>query len=155
MAAYLVVCAITRHFAGGRSTRAIARQFVLTLVPIAVGYLVAHNLTSLFEQGRNVIPLLSDPFGRRWDLFGTAGYRPDIGLFDARLTWTVAIVAIVAGHVVAVWLAHRLALAKLGSPRRAALASLVMTVLMVGYTAVSLAIIAEPMVKFESVEGNR
>ena len=37
--------------------------------------------------------LLSDPYGRQWDLFGTARFYPDISLVDARLTWAVALVA--------------------------------------------------------------
>jgi len=41
----------------------IARRYVWTLVPIAVGYKLAHNFSGLLVQGQNVIPLLSDPFG--------------------------------------------------------------------------------------------
>ena len=118
-------------------------------MPIAVAYNVAHNFSSLLIQGQNVLPLLSDPLGRGWNLFGTAGMHVNIGLVDAQLTWYVAIGAIVAGHVIAVWLAHRVALREFGAPRSAALASIPLTVLMVAYTAVSLSVIAEPMVAFE------
>ncbi len=57
--------------------------------------------------------------------------------------------AIVAGHVIAVWLAHRVALRECGAPGRAVLASVPLTALMVVYTAISLSVIAEPMVTFE------
>jgi hypothetical protein len=62
----------------------------------------------------------------------------------------VAISAIVAGHVISVWLAHRVALREFGAPRKAVIASVPLTILMVIYTAVSLSVIAEPMVKFET-----
>ena len=50
-----------------------AKSFALTLVPIAIGYNVAHYFVFLLVQGQYIIPLLSDPLGRGWDLFGTAG----------------------------------------------------------------------------------
>lgn len=145
-AAYRLTCgataALTREATGAR----IARRFAPTLVPIAVAYNIAHNFSSLLIQGQNAIPLLSDPFGLRWNLFGTAGMHANIGLVDARLTWHVAIGAIVIGHAIAVWLAHRVALRAAASPRQAALASLPLTLLMIVYTAISLSVIAEPMV---------
>ena len=120
-----------------------------TLIPIAVAYNIAHNFSSLVIQGQNFLPLLSDPFGARWNLFGTANLHANIGLIDARLTWYIAISAIVIGHVIAVWLAHRVALREYRDPKRAALASVPLTILMVAYTALSLLAIAEPMVVFE------
>lgn len=153
MIAYLVICAITRHFAGGRSARAIARQFVLTLVPIAVAYLIAHNFANLLVQGQLLIPLASNPLGWKWDLFGTASFEPDIGIIDARITWYVAISSIVIGHVISVWLAHRVALREYGTPRRAVIASIPLTLLMIVYTAISLSVIAEPLVQFRGAEG--
>jgi hypothetical protein len=148
-AAYAITCLATARLAGRVSAGTIAQQFALTLVPIAVAYNVAHNFSSLAVRSQSVIALASDPFGRRWDLFGTAGFSPDIGLVDARLTWYVAIGAIVAGHVIAVWLAHRTALREFAATGRARLASAPLTVLMVVYTAISLSVIAEPLVKFD------
>ena len=150
LVAYWAACVAAAGLLGGAAGGAggIARRYVWTLVPIAVGYNLAHNFSGLLVQGQNVIPLLSDPFGWHWDLFGTAQRYPDIGIVDARTTWYVAVAAIVAGHVSAVWLAHRVALRDLREPRRAALACVPLTVLMVAYTAVSLSVIAEPMVRF-------
>jgi hypothetical protein len=151
LAAYRLACLAAATMLGGgtgTSAAALGQRYVWTLVPIAIGYNLAHNFSGLLVQGQNVIALLSDPFGWQWDLFGTAQRHADIGIVDARTTWYVAIVAIVAGHVMAVWLAHRVALRDLGVPRRAALACAPLTVLMAGYTALSLSVIAEPMVRF-------
>jgi hypothetical protein len=125
----------------------LARNFALTLVPIAIGYHLAHYLTFLLIQGQYIIPLVSDPFGYGWNLFGTAGYRVDIGIVDARFAWYAAVGAILTGHVAAVYLAHRKAI-ELFASRAAVLRSQVpLTALMVVYTFISLSILAEPIVE--------
>ena len=150
LGAYRAACAITAAAAGGHAAGRVAELFAMTLVPIAVAYLVAHNLSYLIVQGQGLLALLSDPFGRGWNVFGTAGFTPDIGLIGARTAWYVAIGAIVAGHVISVWLAHRVALAHWPTARRAVFASIPLTVLMIAYTAVSLSIVAEPLTRYRT-----
>jgi hypothetical protein len=133
---------------GGRlSAGAIARRFVFTLIPIAIAYHLAHYLSYLLIQGQYAIPLASDPFGRGWDLFGTAGYRVDIAVVGARFAWYLAVVAIVVGHIVAVFLAHVQAVVTLPERRPALRSQIPMTALMVAFTVVSLSILAEPIVE--------
>jgi hypothetical protein len=131
---------------GTAAVSSLTAGLVLPLLPIALAYNVAHNFSSLVIQGQRVFALLSDPFGRQWDLFGTARWYPDIGLVDARVTWFVAVTAIVLGHMASVWWSHRMVLAAGVPGRRAAVAMLPMTVLMLSCTATSLLLIAEPMV---------
>lgn len=150
LAAYGLTCWVTAWLVRDRVVGTVARLFALTLVPIAVAYNIAHNFSNLLVQGQQLIPLLSDPLGLKWNLFGAATFYPSIGIVDARFTWYVAIGAIVAGHVISVWLAHRVALREFGAPRKAVIAFVPLTILMVIYTAVSLSVIAEPMVKFET-----
>ena len=61
--------------------------------------------------------------------------------------WYTAVVAIVVGHVLAVYVAHVVALREYRDRRRALLSQVPMLVLMVGYTVVSLWIIAQPIVE--------
>ena len=61
----------------------------------------------------------------------------------------IAVLAIVTGHVIAIWLAHRVALREFGTARAAAIAGSPLTLLMILYTAISLIVIAEPMVTFD------
>jgi hypothetical protein len=125
----------------------IARSFAFTLVPIAIGYHFAHYFSFLLIQGQYIIPLASDPFGFGWNLFGTAGYRVDIAIVDARFTWLTAVTAILIGHIAAVYLAHVKAM-QVFDARSVALRSQVpLTGLMVVYTFVSLSILAEPIVE--------
>jgi hypothetical protein len=128
-------------------TGTVARLFVLSLVPIAIAYHLAHYFTYLLIQGQLMIRLVSDPFGFGWDLFGTARFRPDIGIVGARAVWYTAVVAIVVGHVLAVYVAHAVALREYRDRRAALKSQLPMLVLMVGYTVVSLWIIAQPIVE--------
>ena len=81
-------------------------MFVLSLVPIAIAYHLAHYFSMLMVAGQFIIPLASDPFGYGWDLFGTMLYRIDIGVVDAKFIWYLSVLAIVTGHIVAVWVGH-------------------------------------------------
>lgn len=147
LAAYLGICAAMSALAAGDPPPlAVARHFVLTLVPIAIGYDVAHYFVFLLVQGQYLIPLLSDPLGRGWDLFGTAGYRVDVALAGARFSWYLALGAIVAGHVFSVYLAHRRAI-DVFAHARLALTQTPLTALMVVYTFVGLSIVAQPIVE--------
>lgn len=148
LAVYLGFCAASSVLAGGGiATMRLARILVLSLVPIAVAYHVAHYLSYLLLAGQLIIPLASDPFGWGWDLFGSAGRAMDIGIIDAATVWYVAIFAIVIGHVIAVWLAHTSALALYGDPARALLSQVPMLILMVCYTITSLWILSQPIVE--------
>ena len=148
LGAYTLVGAMMSATAGGGlSARETAQRFAFTLIPIAIGYHVAHYLVFLLVQGQYIIPLISDPFGRGWDLFGTAGYRVDIGIIGARFAWYTAVVAVLAGHMVAVYLAHAVAMREF-EPRRTSVRSQIpLTALMVIFTFVSLSILAEPIVE--------
>ncbi len=125
----------------------LARAFVFSLVPIALAYHLAHFLSFLLVQGQLMIPLASDPLGRGWDLLGTADYKINIGIVDARFVWITAVIAIVIGHIIAVYVAHVVALRTFPDERTARRSQYPMVVLMVGYTMLSLWIIAQPVVE--------
>ena len=129
------------------STCVAAGAFVLTFVPIALAYHLAHYLSFLLLAGQFILPLASDPFGLGWDLFGTANRSLDLGIVSMRSVWWIAVVAIVVGHVFAVYLAHVMALRLYGSGRPALLSQVSLVLLMVGYTMISLWILSQPIVK--------
>ena len=143
----LVATLIARASGNSMTPDETGRAFVLTLVPIAIAYLVAHYLSYFLIQGQLLIRLASDPFGFGWNLLGTARFRPDIGIVGARFVWYTSLIAIVLGHVAAVSLAHIVALRKFGDPRVAIRSQFPMLVLMIAYTMMSLWIIAQPIVE--------
>ena len=49
----------------------LAQDFIDSLIPIALVYVIAHYFSLLLYQGEVGFRLLSDPWGRGWDLFGT------------------------------------------------------------------------------------
>lgn len=132
-----------------KSGTELARTFVLTLVPIALAYHLAHYLSYLLIAGQMIIPLASDPFGFGWNLFHTNHYRVDIGIINTKAAWYTAVISIVVGHVLAVYLAHIMALRVIGDHRAALRSQIPMLVLMVGYTMISLWILAQPIVDYE------
>ena len=92
--------------------------------------------------------LLAGAFGYLgWDLFGTAARGIDISVVSARMVWYLSTIAIVAGHVAAVYLGHVSAL-RLFADRRAARRSQIPHLcLMVAYSMLSLWILSQPVVE--------
>ncbi len=137
---YTASWAAARVARSGLSPSGIAAGFAHTLVPIAFAYAFAHYFTLIVYEGQQLARMASDPFGLGWDLFGTA----DWAIVFASSTlwiWYVQLVAIVAGHIGGVVLAHDRALAVFGE-RDAARSQYAMLVLMVGLTSLGLFILA-------------
>jgi hypothetical protein len=149
LAVYLVFVKLSQLFSGGFVPFGrFATAYVYSLVPIAIAYQAAHYYTFLFIQGQAIIALISDPFGWGWDLFGTADYKINAGLIGADTVWYTQVALIVAGHVVAVYLAHVIALRLLkGDTRLAARSQYPMLGLMILYTVFSLWILSQPIVE--------
>ncbi len=144
---YELFCASIARAGGSSVSRArLSGLFVLTLVPIAIAYHVAHYLSFLFMAGQYLIPLASDPFGIGWDLFGTRNHFVRLGLLDAKAVWYLSVTAIVTGHVAALYLAHVVSLREFPGRRQALRSQLPMVALMIAYTLTSLWIIAQPIV---------
>ncbi|HUP82877.1 MAG TPA: hypothetical protein VM284_01670 [Candidatus Limnocylindria bacterium] len=77
------------------------------LLPVAVGYLVAHYLASLLVDGQRIIAALNDP------LLRGANYLPmDLGFWEPTLfmptavLWSIQLAAVVGGHIVGAWAGH-------------------------------------------------
>jgi hypothetical protein len=76
------------------------------LLPIAVGYLVAHYITFLLIDGQRILVAISDPLQQGWDLFGTAFHEPSGAWLPAGLVWTVQLGSVVGGHMLGAWAGH-------------------------------------------------
>ncbi|GIF20818.1 hypothetical protein BJ973_001276 [Actinoplanes tereljensis] len=87
-----------------------------SLIPIAVGYTVAHYLTSLLVEGPRGVLLLVQQWGLAEGAVWTVGP-------DARVVSVLQVVLILSGHAVGVLVAHDLALAA-APPGRPPLATL-------------------------------
>ena len=107
--AYLLAVTIARQLV--HSPRSLVPEFLLSLVPIAAAYVVAHYFSLFLIQGQYLIPLASDPLGRGWDLFGTADFVPDVTIVAPNTVWYVQVGALVIGHVAGLAVAHDRAVA--------------------------------------------
>ena len=131
---------------GEQKSAAIFRHFAVTLLPIAIAYHLSHYASFLLYAGQLAIPLMSDPFGLGWDLFGTKGYVVDVGVAGAKDIWYLSLIAIVAGHVFAVVLGHVEALRLFSSRSLAVRSQIPLLILMVLFTFTSLWILAQPVI---------
>jgi hypothetical protein len=118
----------------GDSDADLGPTVVWSLVPIAFAYVVAHYFSLFLINGQYAITLISDPFGRGWDLFSTKGFRPNLGFLSPNTTWYVQVGALVVGHVAGLAVAHDRALAVLGTTRAALRSQYAILALMVLYT---------------------
>jgi hypothetical protein len=125
----------------------LATAYAFSLVPIAFAYQVAHYYTLLLFNGQMIFLQVSDPFGWGWDLFGTSGYQINNAVVGAAFVWYSQVALIVAGHVLAVYLAHAIALRSTGDPKRALRSQYPMVALMVLYTILSLWILSQPIIE--------
>ena len=94
-----------------RRFQELSASFIHSLVPIAFAYALAHYFSLLVFEGQSAIALASDPLGRGWDLFGTAGNAVNFTLVSTTVIAYVQASGIVAGHVAGVVVAHDRALA--------------------------------------------
>ena len=148
LAAYLGFVKLSQLSGGGAGPLGrFAAAYVYSLVPIAIAYQVAHYFSYLLIQGQAIVRHLSDPFGWGWDLFGTVGYQINPNIIGADTVWYAQVALIVSGHVIAVYLAHLVALRLLEGRRRAVLSQLPILVLMILYTVFSLWILSQPIIK--------
>jgi hypothetical protein len=110
----------------------LANEFVGSLIPIALAYVVAHYFSLFVLQGQLAIRLASDPFGYGWNIFGTKTF-PTIGSLAPNTVWYVQVGALVVGHVLGLMVAHDRAVA-LFPAKTATRAQYAMLALMVLYT---------------------
>lgn len=112
----------------------LAGEFVDSLIPIALAYVIAHYFSLLIFQGEVGIKLMSDPWGRGWDLFGTHDFVPNFTFLTPHMIWYTEVAALVIGHVAGLAVAHDRAVGLFKSPRLALWAQYPMLVLMVVFT---------------------
>lgn len=126
---------------GGQARQTLPGEYAHSLLPIIVGYMVAHYLTSLVEYGQATVLQLADPLGHGWNLLGLADRAPADWLSQHPSTLAVIkVLGVVVGHVVAVVSAHDTAMRVL--PRRDQLTGqLALLLVMVFFTTQGLALL--------------
>ena len=118
----------------GTSRWSLPNQFAHSIVPIVVGYIVAHYLTYLVEFGQRTLIQASDPFSNGADILGTGDWSVNYWLsYHPTLLANVKVIAVVVGHVLGVIAAHDRAI-KLLPPRHQLIGQLPLLLAMVAFT---------------------
>jgi hypothetical protein len=82
-------------------------RFAHSVVPIVVGYVIAHYLSYLIEVGQLTLIQLSDPFSDGSNYLGTGNLSVSYWLsYHPTLLANIKVLAVVAGHVLGVIAAH-------------------------------------------------
>lgn len=136
--------------AGGRAPVSPLRALVVSIIPIAFGYHLAHYLPYLIVDAQYALRALGDPFALGWNLADLRGLHVQAAFLSdhasVAVIWNAQVAAIVGAHMVAVTVAHVIAV-DLGHDRRGALLSQApMTALMIGYTLLGLWLLSTPAV---------
>jgi hypothetical protein len=144
---YAIFSFLTKRISSdGSATLEVARRFIYSLLPISIAYEIAHYLSILVVEGQRILYLVSDPFGRGWNLFGTANYEISYTVLDLKMLWNVQVGLIVIGHVIAVAISHALAERYFKDSRKTLISQYPMLILMIFYSVLSLWIMAQPIV---------
>ncbi|MEK7816636.1 MAG: hypothetical protein AAB281_00110, partial [Actinomycetota bacterium] len=137
---------ITRLTSGNSASfKAIFLTFSFAFLPIALVSHLAHNLVHFFEEGTAAIPVISDPLGWGWNLFGTVFYMAQPLLHVEPLRF-IQMSLVTAGYLAAVYTGWRVARNVFGDRPRAVLGGLIpMLVLMIAFAGVNLWLLNLPM----------
>jgi hypothetical protein len=134
VALVLTVATMATGVTSDTPRRALPNLFAHSMVPIIVGYIVAHYLTYFVEYGQQTVIQLSDPFSRGDDYLGTADLQVSYWLSGhPDVVAVTKVLAVAIGHVVAVVAAHDRAV-KLLPPRHQLTGQLPLLMAMVGFT---------------------
>jgi len=129
---------------GDRPAWEYPRLMVGSLLPIVLGYVVAHYATLLIVEGQRVAINFSDPLGRGWNTFGSAEMGVNSAIFNHPTGIAVMqACAIVGGHVFGIICAHEKAVALL-PPDRAVRGQMPLLLVMIGYTCAGLLLLFSP-----------
>jgi hypothetical protein len=91
--------------------RELPAQFAFSVIPIIVGYIVAHYLSYFVEIGTQTLIQASDPLSNGSNLLGTGTWSVPYWLsYHPTFLADSKVVAVVAGHVVGVIAAHERAI---------------------------------------------
>jgi hypothetical protein len=132
------VATMTTGVKEGVTRRSLPNRFAHSVVPIVVGYVVAHYLSYFVEVGQQTVVQLSDPLARGQDLLGTSDLQVSYWLSTHPTFLAVLkVLSVVTGHVLGVIAAHDRAIKLL--PRRHQLTGqLPLLLVMVFYTVTGL-----------------
>ena len=124
------------------------QRFAPTLLPIALGYHIAHYLPSFMVDIQWFLVAVSDPMATGADWLGLGEFYVSTGFFNSKSSvkaiYLTQASAVVLGHIIAVLSAHAVALKTYETHRLAVLSQVPLAVFMLAYTYFGLWLLASP-----------
>ncbi|WP_149359102.1 hypothetical protein [Lolliginicoccus suaedae] len=114
--------------------------FAHTLIPLALGYTIAHYFSFAIFQGQAGYLLATDPLGQGWELLGATG-SIDYTIVSTTTIAIVQVAAIITGHIIAVAAAHDQSL-RIIRPSHRSTGQFPALALMVGYTMIGIMLVS-------------
>ncbi len=128
---------------------ALLGTLALSMMPISLAFHFSHYLTALLVNGQYALAAASDPFGTGRDVLRLGHFHVTTSFLNTwegtSAIWNAQTAAIVAGHVLAVVLAHELARRAIPDARAAVLSQLPLAAVMVAYTLLGLWLLSTPV----------
>jgi hypothetical protein len=151
LTALYAACTTAAGRLAGGSGRGMPVAFVHSVVPVALGYVVAHYYTLFAYEGQRGLARLGDPLSTGADWFGLADLTPNPAPITPALVAAVQVLAVVSGHVIGVVLAHDRAVRLF--PRTAAvIGQLPLLILMVTLTCTGLILLFAALADDRQIE---
>lgn len=123
-------------------------RFAIAILPIALGYHVAHYFVTFLVQSQYLAATLGDPMAKGWNLFGLGQIRVTTGFLNTtdtvRSILLTKVAAVVISHIVSVIMAHRLAGDFAATRRDLILLQIGLSALMIAYTLFGLWLLSTP-----------
>jgi hypothetical protein len=138
--AVYVACTWWAARIAGVDAAGMPRALAPSLIPIVVGYAVAHYYSLLVIVGQQTVQQMSDPLGTGADLLGIGGNGISYTWVQPTTVAVIQVVAVVAGHIVGVFSAHERGV-HLFPPKRALAAQVPLLVAMVVFTLTGLSLL--------------
>ncbi|EJN57003.1 hypothetical protein [Halogranum rubrum] len=137
---FVLVASVSELVTEKTTWKGAARAFAPSVLPIAVAYEIAHNYSFVSRNLGQLVTVLGKY------VVTTPPTISPLGWLSVPTFWGSQVILIIGGHVIAVVASHYATLDRYPTTRQATYAHIPLTVLMIGYTVLSLWIISRPVV---------
>jgi polyferredoxin len=119
-------------------------HYSYALLPVALFYHVAHNISHFNMEGLKILPVLSDPFGWGWNIFGTGGWEVSSIVQGGSVT-VLQFGIILIGLVTSITISYRISERLFSKERGHIMVMAPMIIAIVVYSCISMATLIFPM----------
>lgn len=120
-------------------------RLIWILVPFTIFVNFAHGFAFFLVDAQMIIPLISDPFGFGWDLFGTANFTKDLLIFNAKGAFLILVISIIIGGSCSAFVSNTIINQMIDSKRAFILTKLPLFIFFLTFMAFSILLISQPM----------